>query len=90
MKVPTKKQIEAEIKKLRDLAPRIRQVSGFGDSNRAAIEAQIKVLAEDMDEDAIYRLGWPEHTLMAALDAAQWLIGEGSLLSDQWAPLVRK
>lgn len=43
--IPTKEQIEAEVAKLREMAPRIRQRSSFGDDNRAKIDAQIAILS---------------------------------------------
>lgn len=54
MKKPTNKEIAAEAKKLDEMKPKVRRFSMFGDDNWAAIEAQIRVLEEDLDEDEIY------------------------------------
>jgi hypothetical protein len=87
---PTPAEIEAEIKKLTNLAPRIKQFSIFGENNRHKIDAQIFVLKESLTEDDIYekqRLAkeeglndeefpWDDEDLISnALEAANWLEG---------------
>jgi len=53
-KQPTKKQIEAEIKKLGVIKPNVRKTSIFGDNNQDAIDAQIEVLENRWTDDEIY------------------------------------
>lgn len=45
MSIPTPEQVQEELQKLKELAPRIKQRSFFGDDNRAKIDAQIAVLS---------------------------------------------
>jgi len=90
---PTTEQIKQEIEKLKELAPVIRQTSAFGTNNRAAIEAQIKVLENLWDNDEIYdhydHAGIDEEALDAAIGAQQWLDGEHDVdtLSEDWEVL---
>lgn len=73
----TNEEIQKEIKALRDVRPSVRHHSAFGDDNLVALDAQIEVLEEDLDNSDIYdRFEDVEHTLMAALDARMWLDGE--------------
>jgi hypothetical protein len=76
----TPDEIKAEVAKLREMKPRVRHRTSFGDDNWAAIDAQIKVLEEGMDEDEIYD-EWPEgerdmHERDSALEALAWKNGE--------------
>lgn len=80
---PNPEEIKAEIEKLRDLKPRIRQYSAFGDDNHAAIGAEILVLEGRLFEDC-------EHNLDAALAARSWLDGyEETPPSEGWESLVQ-
>jgi hypothetical protein len=90
-KPKTQAQIDKEIKALKDIKPRVRQCTGFGDNNWDAIDAQIRVLEEHMDEDDVYvnfpvqegeegdedySDGCPQNVHDSALEAARWLAGE--------------
>lgn len=96
---PTQEQIDAEIVKLRTMKPTIRERSIFGESNHDAIDAQIRVLEEDMTDDEVYE-EWENpddyeenrHVIDAALGASQWLAGDGEndTLSEEWEILVEK
>ena len=55
----TQEQIKKEIEALKTVQPNVRPITFFGDDNFAAIDAQIQVLEEDMDEDDIWD-EWPE------------------------------
>ena len=96
MRKPTKKQIEKEIKKLKDLLPNIRAYSMFGTDNRTQLSAQIDVLEGGLDNAAIFdhfdHTGIDEEVLDAALAARQWLdgMGETKTLSEDWAALDRR
>lgn len=46
---PTSEQIQAVIDHFTEIAPKIRQFSAFGDSNRERIDFQIRVLKEHED-----------------------------------------
>lgn len=91
----TTEEIQEEIKKLKDLEPRIRPFSVFGTDNRAKIRAEIRVLEEDMGEDEIFDLEdlVPEETLQSMLNARDWLDGKGDdiygSLSEGWEALAK-
>jgi hypothetical protein len=85
----TTDEIQSEVAKLRDLLPRVRRRSAFGDDNREAIQAQIDVLTGLMDLDAV-DAAWGDSTAdeysdslhQNAIDAFDWYSG----LSDEPAP----
>ena len=93
----TKKQIEQEIKGLKEIKPFIPETDFFGGNNHDKIDAQIKVLEENLSEDEIYDT-WPdeEHQdiVSNARDAMGWRDGadyEGEGLVKDWASLdIRK
>ena len=99
---PNDQQVAEELAKLKDLAPRIRQKSAFGNSNRDQIDAQIAILEgtplssyevdetdEDLDES---ELDEQREIYNAANDAYEWLtkgkLCDGDTLSESWLPLV--
>jgi hypothetical protein len=99
---PGKKKIEAEIKKLKEILPKVQPFSAFGDDNQARIRAEIRVMEEDLDEDDIFNefpasdedmeSGSPcAGTNQSARDARQWLDGESEDGSpyENWKPLVK-
>jgi len=91
MTKPTREEVQAEISKLKELAPVIRQVTMFGDDNRAAIEAGIVVLVRNLTEDQIWDRFTVSHTRDSALCAWDWVNGgemDGSP-STNWEPLRR-
>lgn len=98
MKKPTPEQIDAEIKALREMKPRVRQRSAFGDNHHDAIECQITVLEKRMTESAIYDRNegaaedeefYAENERDAALDACRWMNGEEKTKpSEGWKELV--
>lgn len=87
---PSKDKIENEVKKLKGLVSQIRPRSVFGTDNIAQLKTQIIVLVDNLDDDDIYsrydHSGLDEEILSAALDARQWLDGEGEAdtLSEEW------
>lgn len=96
---PTIEQIQNEIEQLKELKPKIRHYSAFGDDNRASVQAQIDVLERGMDEDGIYNR-WDEgerdmNIRDAALGALQWMTngetddGETGL-AEGWKGLVQE
>lgn len=98
MNRPTQEQITAEIAKLREIKPRVRRSSAFGDDHHAAIDAQVEVLEDRMDEDQIYDRSemaeddigfYSENTRDQALEARRWMRGEQDTApSAGWAELV--
>lgn len=92
----TKEQVRSEMEALRELKPRVRRQSAFGEDNHAKIEAQIEVLRDNLDEDAIYErfqdADDPDEMspeLDAALDARRWMDGENPEgLAEGWEPLA--
>lgn len=88
--IPTAKQIQAEIEALTEIKPKVRRLTFFGDDNHKAIDAQIKVLEKDLDEDAIYDR-WDDGRLLDyAQSARAWLDGESEedSLVEGWKSLV--
>ena len=97
MKRPTDKQVTAEIKKLETMKPNVRRTSAFGDNHHDAIDAQVKVLTEGMDEEEIYAEWENEddyeqnrNIIDAALEATHWRDGEADddkSPSENWKEL---
>jgi hypothetical protein len=94
---PSVELVQKEIAELKRLAPIIRQRTAFGDSNRAKIDAEIRVLEKNMTQDQIEE-HWDgdsesERALFwSAFEAREWLDGdsEEETLSESWLPLVVK
>lgn len=95
---PDDERIKEEIKKLKELKPRVRRKSMFGDDNHARIEAQIITLEEGLTEDQIYER-WPEEDeesldlVSNAVSARAWMdtgeTPEGNPdLVTGWEPLA--
>lgn len=89
---PTQAEIDAEIAELKRLRPLIRPTTFFGDSNTAAIDAEIETLEQHFTHDNIYN-HWPreEEDLRLrdhALEALEWLTDGGDTPSSSWASLV--
>ena len=55
----TQEEIDQQIKSLEELKSKVVPRTAFGDDNVAAVEAQIKALREDFDEDDCYE-EWPD------------------------------
>lgn len=76
----TEKQIKKEIKALKTVRPNVRPYSAFGDNNLAALDAQVKVLEENLNNDRIYDVydhcDSSEYVLESALAARQWIDDE--------------
>lgn len=93
----TRAECMAEAAKLREMKPRVRKYGASG-NNHEAIEVQIAVLEEGLDENAIEnRWGTTaaeededEHLYDAAIEACNWAAGwDGEMApSESWAPLV--
>jgi hypothetical protein len=94
----TKEQIEAAIKALEEIKPKVRHFTAFGDDNWKSIEAQIVVLERKYSEDQIYNRYDYMNVLNDALAAHQWmndlpiddLDEEVETLADMWKDLVVK
>lgn len=86
----SEKVINKEIEKLKALKPRVRERSGFGDDNHAAIDGQINVLKDHLDIRDID--AWPVSSYVrdSAIEAHEWLWSERKEPpSEGWAELVR-
>ena len=91
MAIPTDAQIKKEIETLKAMKPKVRRYSMFNDDHHAAIDAQIEVLENDLDLEAIDEQFEGEvHT--NAQDARSWLDGEHEepTLSGEWQGLVKE
>lgn len=92
-------EIQSEIDQLASIKDKVRVRSMFGDDNRQAIAAQIKVLQQRMTRDQIeaefgddgLEEGYSESIHMAAVDAFEWYQGLSDEVapSESWAPLVQ-
>ena len=75
----------SEADRLRAIKPGVPHHSVFGNDNHAAIDAQICVLQERMDLDAIHReYGSDDYVLACALSARDWM--DGALADDELPP----
>ncbi len=45
-KLKTQKEVDAEVEKLREMKPFVRQFTSFGDDNHARIEAEIQAILQ--------------------------------------------
>ncbi len=90
----TQEQIQAEIKKLQEMKPKVRRRTAFGDDNHAAIDADIAVLKDDLDLDDIYDAYEDnQHSVDSAMYAREWLDGnedEPPSGPDGWGGLVQE
>ena len=88
MDKPTKEEVLRQIDLLREGLPTVKHYSMFGDDHHKAINAQIKVLEQNMDEDGIYqRWGDDErdaYLLDNALEAMHWRDGDGEAEESPW------
>lgn len=91
----TIEQIKAEIVKLKDLQPRVRKVSLFGDDNQAAIGVQILVLEGLLNMHEIYEswgheedTAFDQRLLDEAIVAFEWYNDGEDVPSVGWAELV--
>lgn len=89
----TQEEIDEQIAALKEIRPKVKPYSFFGDDNLAKLDAQIKVLEEDMDPDEVWD-EWPEEEKdmeirMAADETVAWRDGESDVdnLADDW-PLL--
>jgi hypothetical protein len=89
MTKPTKDRIAKQVNALKEIKPKVRHFSIFGDDNQAAVEAQIKVLEGKLDPDDAEGVAQS-----AADEAAEWLkTGETadgqSDLCEGWVGLIQ-
>lgn len=85
-----KEQAEA----LLAMKPKVLARSVFGDDHHAAIDAQVAVLREDLENNAIYDRyeRGAENVLQSAIEARQWIDeeSESDTLTEEWKSLVRE
>ena len=90
MSKPTVEQVQQEIAALKEIKPRVRRYTFFGDDNHDAIDAQIETLEQGYDEDDLDR-EWEEdeHIYQSAREALDWKNGYAETgLADSWSSLV--
>jgi hypothetical protein len=90
LKSKTQKEIDAEIAALRELKPKIRRFSAFGNDHWKSIELQIAVLEQDMDNDDISGIIDPDENSIA-YDTIQWREGRDVdyAPAETWKDLIR-
>lgn len=97
----SKQQIQYEIKALKAIKPNVRMTSAFGDNHHDAIDAQITVLEDGLEDGQIYDKfepfdeetdadeGRAENVLDAAMQAFRWRSGESDEVpSEDWKSLA--
>lgn len=86
MSKKTKEEIKKQIKALKSVRPNIVPRSAFGDNNIARLDAQVKVLEENMDEDEIWDKWSDMDIAQCAIDALQWMEGDSEIddLAEDW------
>jgi hypothetical protein len=96
MKEPSTEEIADQVAALRSIKPRVLHKSAFNEDHHAAIDAQIQVLVEGLNDRQIEgRFGRsPSNIYDAVQEARSWLDGKeleggGSDLTEQWKELVR-
>lgn len=87
--------LKAEADLLEAMKPKVRPRTMFGESNHAAIDAQIRVLREKMSEDEIYQEFGEEdediRIIECAMEAFHWMEGDECDVetpSIEWRPLL--
>ena len=86
----SKREIAEEVLALDSLREGVPPQTVLGDDNQAAIDAQLKVLTECMNEEEVIEAfeEQAEYVLSNALDAVRWLEGEESACSGDWTELT--
>lgn len=85
----TRMEIDEELAVLKGLANEIPAQSAQGEDNHDAINAQIRVIEDDMSfEDMIVAYDDDEFILSAAIDARRWLKDDDEPVSETWLELV--
>ena len=94
MKSKTQKEVDMQVAALKAIRPKVKPYSHFGDSNLDKLDAQVKVLEEDMNSDEVWD-EWPRDEAdmeirMSADDAVSWRDGESEEddLAKDW-PLIK-
>lgn len=101
----TDEEINAEVEKLTEMKPKVVRMTAFGDDNHESIDAQIELLKERMDEDAMCERTqyeddieengrddskWSPHAGDIARQALDWMNGDSDESpSSDWEPLVK-
>ncbi len=87
---PTREQVLLEVKKLKEMKPKVRRYSAFGDDNHAAIEVEIRTLEKGLIEDNVYdAYSMSDSLLDSGLAAIHWRDGhEKDSPSENWSELV--
>lgn len=88
----TPNEVSAELTRLAKVRGIIPAHSAFGDDNHAALDAQMGVLRERMTLEEV-TARWDcdnaeTYVLSGALNAAEWLRGEGNAPSEEWLGMV--
>lgn len=79
MSMKTQEQIDEQVRLLKEVRPKIVPASMFGDDNLAQLDAAVRVLEKNMDDDDIWERWDREEDLSirsSATNALNWLAGE--------------
>ena len=86
----SKQEITDEVRKLQGLRSRVPQHGMLGNDNREAIDAQLRVLKENLSKEQVIEEfeGPDDYILSNALDAAEFLEGDGAACSEGWEDML--
>ena len=86
----TRIEIEEELNALKEVRSKVPTQTAFGDNNQEAIDAQIRVVTEQMDfEEVIDQFEVDgDYILSNALDAVRWLEDDDLPPSESWDELA--
>jgi hypothetical protein len=91
--IPTDDEVEKEIEGLRKIKPKLPAQNYFNENIHDAVDAQIAVLEERMEEDDVDENYGDDadNVRSSAQDACAWLNGEHETdsLVAEWEPLVK-
>jgi hypothetical protein len=83
----TQEQIDAKIAELKEYQQNVQPTTSFGDDNKARAAAMVKVLEDNMDNDAIYDAFEDKddpdasmYVMDGAQEARNWLDGDDAAL----------
>ena len=93
LKRPTQAAIDKEIATLVEMKPKVRKFSAFGDNHHEAIDAQLEVIRQEVQEedfDDSYEDD-ADHVRDAAQRALDWMQGiTEETPSDEWKDLIQE
>lgn len=94
--IKNENEVKTELLLLKEIQPKVRAISKFGDNNRKAIESQIKVLESHLSGGNPQRTAdhfeeVSDYVYDSARSAVDWINGDQpSLVTGNWDELVEE